>query len=84
MHEPDGDADPNPDFGLRGCKATGWRMVDQLDGADLDHAMAAQRIKASCLGIDDDFSHKKSPVCPTSQNDCSPAVYDVCCMEIRP
>jgi hypothetical protein len=37
------DADPNPDFGLRGCKTIGWRMVDQLDGADLDHAMAAQR-----------------------------------------
>ena len=63
MHEPDGDADPNPHFGLRGCKATGWRMVDQLDGADLDHAMAAQRIKASCLGIDDDLTHKKSSSC---------------------
>jgi hypothetical protein len=57
MHEPDGDADPNPHFGLRGCKATGWRMVDQLDGADLGHAIADQRIKASCLGIDDDFTH---------------------------
>jgi hypothetical protein len=34
MHEPDGDVNPNPDFGLRGCKAAG--RPDQLDGADLD------------------------------------------------
>jgi hypothetical protein len=33
------------------------RIIDQLDGANLDHAMAAQRIKAGCLGIDDDLTH---------------------------
>jgi hypothetical protein len=33
------------------------RIIDELDGANLDHAMAAQRIKAGCLGIDDDLTH---------------------------
>jgi hypothetical protein len=32
------------------------RVVDQLDGADLGDAIAVQRIKASCLGIDDDLT----------------------------
>jgi hypothetical protein len=31
-------------------------MVEQLDGANLDDAMAAQRVEPGCLGIDDDFT----------------------------
>jgi hypothetical protein len=38
-------------------RAAGRRVVDQLDGADLDDAMAAKRIKAGCLGVDDDRTH---------------------------
>jgi hypothetical protein len=33
-------------------------VVDQLDGANLDDAMTAQRVKAGCLGVDDDFAHQ--------------------------
>jgi hypothetical protein len=38
-------------------RAAGQRVVDQLDGPNLDDAMAAQRIKAGRLGINDDLTH---------------------------
>ena len=35
-------------------------MVDKLNRPNLDDAMAVERVKAGCLGVDDDFTHKKS------------------------
>jgi hypothetical protein len=35
-------------------------MINKLNRSNLDHAMAAQRVEPGCLGIDDDFTHKKS------------------------
>jgi hypothetical protein len=32
-------------------RAPGRRVVEQLDGANLDDAMSAQRVEASCLGV---------------------------------
>jgi hypothetical protein len=37
-------------------RAAGRRVVDQLDGANLDDAMTAQSVEAGRLGVDDDFT----------------------------
>jgi hypothetical protein len=36
---------------------TGLAAVEHLDATDLDHSVAADRIEACSLGIEDDFTH---------------------------
>jgi hypothetical protein len=38
-------------------RAAGRRAVDQFDGANLDDAVAVQRIKAGGLGVDNNLTH---------------------------
>jgi len=36
---------------------TGWHAIENLDAADLNEAVAAQRIKAGGFGIENNFAH---------------------------
>jgi hypothetical protein len=38
-------------------RLAGWRTVELLNRPNLDDAMAVQRVEASYLGVDDDFTH---------------------------
>ena len=59
-------------------RPAGRRVVDQLDGANLDDAVTVQRIKTGCLGVDDDFTHKKSSSCvPQFTQRLQPAAHNV-------
>jgi hypothetical protein len=35
----------------------GGHAIEELDTADLDHAVTAQRVKACRFGIEDNFAH---------------------------
>jgi hypothetical protein len=35
-------------------------LINKFNCPNLDHAMAAQRVEPGCLGVDDDFTRKKS------------------------
>ena len=52
------------EIGVEG--AAGGDGIDQLDAADLDDAMAGQRIEAGGFGVENDFAHagllKKLPI----------------------
>ena len=41
-------------------RAAGRRMVYQLNRPNLDDAMAVQRVKAGCLGVEDNLTRAKS------------------------
>jgi hypothetical protein len=38
-------------------RLAGQRTVDHLNRPNLDYAMTFRRVKAGCLGIDDDLTH---------------------------
>ena len=38
-------------------RLAGWKAVDQLDTADLDHPIALQRIEAGGFGVEHDLAH---------------------------
>ena len=44
--------------------APGLAAVDELDAADLDHPVAARRVEAGGLGVEDDLAHRPSSIAP--------------------
>jgi hypothetical protein len=47
-----------------------WGAVDQLNRPNFDDAVAVQRVEPGCLGIDDDFTHRRGVFLQCSKAAC--------------